>query len=84
MTEIKTATKSEARNEAKKISAANPGTYYTFSACFGLFLTGAKNLHRFAPTDAPAGLGYYYLNGKEKTFTNSQKIKDTLNTPVMS
>jgi len=72
----------EARAFAKATSAADPGTYYTYHACFGLYLAGARRLDVFAPTDTPYQLRYYYLSGREKPFSEAQVVADQLATPV--
>lgn len=72
----------EGRAFALKLSLDNPGLYVTLFTCFGLFARTDKRLHVCAPTDSYGTS--YWLNGKEKTFTENQIIADQLATPTMS
>jgi len=82
MTILKATTENEAKAEAIAISKQNPGKYVTVSACFGLLASIKNRLHVFDPSDST--FGWYVLNGKVKTFTESQKIADWQATPQMS
>tara|TARA_B110000459_G_scaffold202895_1_gene257301 strand:- start:2554 stop:2799 length:246 start_codon:yes stop_codon:yes gene_type:complete len=72
----------EARANALQASIDNPSQYVTLYACFGVFMKMSKSLHVFDPSDSLFGV--YWLNGKEKSFTTSQKIKDEQSTPSMT
>ena len=72
------ATLREARLNASKLSQEKPGKYVTIFSAFGLFLDVSDRLHRFAPSDSVGGA--YWLNGKEKQFTNAQVIRDQIET----
>ena len=71
-----------ARLEALRLSKANPQNYYTFFACFGVFIDCQKRLHIFAPSDSC--YPYYFKNGQEKPFTEAQRIADQNATPLMA
>ena len=75
-------TVSRARQEAIKLSKANPKLYYTLFDCFGVFIGESKRLHIFAPGDSfyPC----YFKAGEEKPFTQAQIIADQNATPTMS
>lgn len=75
-------TPAEARATALKLSRANPGMYVTIFSCFGAYCSIHKRLHVNAPTDSWGNS--YWLNGKEKPFTEAQRIADQLATPTMS
>lgn len=72
----------EARANALQASIANPSQYVTLYTCFGVFMKISKSLHVFDPSDSLFGV--YWLNGKEKSFTKAQKIKDEQSTPSMT
>jgi hypothetical protein len=63
---------------AKAASLANPGSYITvtqvYSACW---LTVRGSLHPLAPSDAPGGYPYYWLNGTRRKFTTAQRAADS-------
>jgi hypothetical protein len=63
---------------ARAASLANPGGYVTvtqvYSACW---LTVRSRLHPLAPSDAPGGYKFYWLNGKKRSFTASQRSADS-------
>tara|TARA_R100001594_G_scaffold131562_1_gene171283 strand:- start:422 stop:694 length:273 start_codon:yes stop_codon:yes gene_type:complete len=64
-----------AKAKAKQASIDYPNHYIYLLTCFGLMLsTPVKYLYVHAPSDAYKGI--YWLNGKEKSFTKKQKIKD--------
>ena len=71
-----------AKQEALKVSKEQPGMYVTICACFGLFVLTSKRLNVFAPTDSY--IKSYWLNGKEKPFTDAQISADWNATPTMS
>jgi len=84
VTPMKAINVAAARKEAKTFSAKNRGWYITIGSAFGLFMHKSKTLHRFSPTDAVEGLRYYYLNGKEKPFSEKQKLRDQISSPTMA
>ena len=70
----------EAKAAAMKLSIENPDQYVTLYACFGIFVKVDKRLHVFAPTDSL--FGAYWLNGKEKAFSDRQVARDSESTPI--
>ena len=74
-------TVSEAVKDAIKLSKANPKLYYTLYDCFGIFIAEHKRLNIFAPTDS--FYKAYFKGGKEKLFTEAQRIADQNATPFM-
>ena len=72
----------EARATALQTSIDNIGKYVTLYSCFGIFIKTSKSLHVFDPSDSLFGV--YWLNGKEKSFTTAQKIRDEQSTPSMT
>jgi len=82
MVDLRTASLTEARQGALRLSEEHAGKYITLVACFGLFASVTDRLHVFAPSDSIHDC--YFLNGKEKPFTNGQKIADQIATPIMS
>ena len=73
----------EASAAALAHSQTHPGVYVTIVADFGqAFLITGKALHVFAPTDSLGGV--YWLNGKEKKFTDRQVARDSESTPILS
>ena len=65
------------------LSKANPKLYVT-ALRWGFneaYVTGSKRLHVFAPTSVMFGI--YWLNGKQKKFTEKQIIADQNATPQM-
>ena len=72
----------EARKEALRLSKASPKSYFTFYDCFGIFISEHKRLNVFAPTDSCHHS--YFKDGKEKRFTEAQRIADQNATPLMS
>tara|TARA_R110000764_G_scaffold34214_1_gene76425 strand:- start:266 stop:538 length:273 start_codon:yes stop_codon:yes gene_type:complete len=72
----------EAKANALQASIDNKGHYITLYSCFGIFMKVSKSLHVFDPSDSLFGV--YWLNGKEKPFTMSQKIRDEQSTPSMN
>ena len=74
-------TAAEGRAFAKTLSIKNPGMYVTLYTCFGLYAHLSKRLHVFAPTDSYGPS--YWLNGKERPFTENQRIADQNATPTM-
>tara|TARA_R100000656_G_C3948885_1_gene128051 strand:+ start:67 stop:312 length:246 start_codon:yes stop_codon:yes gene_type:complete len=71
----------EARAFAKKLSEANPNHYVVLCACFGIFAEINKRLNVFAPSDSLFGV--YWLNGKERSFSEAKKIADQNATPSL-
>jgi len=64
-------------------SKANPNLY-VIALRWGFdqaYVTGNKRLNIFAPSDAMFGI--YWLNGKQKKFTEKQIIADQNATPQM-
>ena len=82
MTNLNTANLTEARAIALRLSEENAGKYITLVACFGIVANIADRLHTFAPSDSIHD--HYFLNGREKPFTNSQRVADQNATPTMS
>ena len=80
--DLDTANLTEARQSALRLSEERTGKYITLVACFGLFANVADRLHIFAPSDSIHT--HYFLNGKEKPFTDSQRIANQNATPTMS
>jgi hypothetical protein len=72
----------DARSAALKKSKANPKRYIMLIACFGLEVVSYKRLHVFAPSDSYGNS--YWLNGKEKFFSECQKAADSQASPVLS
>ena len=72
----------EARATALKVSKAYPGKYITLYSCFGAYVSISDRLNVNAPGDSFHHS--YWLNGKEKPFTESQIIQDQIHTPTMS
>jgi len=72
----------EARRYALNFSRKNTTLYVTLHACFGLMVSTSKTLNVFAPSDSYTKT--YWLNGKEKSFTNAQVSANDLATPCMS
>jgi|TARA_R100000093_G_C1874498_1_gene52314 hypothetical protein len=76
----------EAKDFAQRLSAENPGKYVTIYSCFGLFAEINDRLH----INAPSGSGSpflnagYWLNGKERPFTEKQRIADEKATPALT
>jgi len=74
----------EARAFALAESKKNPTSYYLITSCFGWFVESASRLRVQSPSDAThfsGQTGTYWKNGKEKPFTEKQKIADELATP---
>ena len=71
----------EAKPVALQASRDNLGKYVTLRACFGLFVSISGRLHVFAPGDSIGGI--YWLNGREKPFTQAQVIADQNATPAL-
>ena len=82
MIEMKAKTEQQAKQEAKKQSQNNGGKYVTVFAAFGLFMSDHDHLNVQAPSDSI--FGWYALNGKIKSFTNSQIIANQIATPAMA
>tara|TARA_R110002051_G_scaffold260961_1_gene320863 strand:+ start:340 stop:582 length:243 start_codon:yes stop_codon:yes gene_type:complete len=74
-------TLSTGRAAALQASLDNPGSYVHMWSAFGLGITVSKRLHVNAPGDAYGDT--YWLNGKEKPFTEAQIIADELATPQL-
>ena len=74
-------TLSTGRAAALQASLDNPGSYVHMWSAFGLGITISKRLHVNAPGDAYGDT--YWLNGKEKPFTEAQIIADQLATPQL-
>jgi hypothetical protein len=72
----------DARAAALKASQKNPKIYVTVFACFGLYLSCKNRLNVFDPTDNY--IKSYWLNGKEKPFSEKQIIADQQAQPMMS
>ena len=72
----------DARRYALNFSRKNTTLYVTLHACFGLMVETSKRLNVFSPSDSYTKT--YWLNGKEKSFTNAQRIADQNATPTMS
>ncbi len=75
-------TLAEGKALAAKLSIDNPGKYVTLFTAFGLFAEIADRLHVHAPTDSIGGC--YWLNGIERSFTDSQYGADYRSTPALS
>jgi len=81
MYKIPAKNETEAKKFAVELSKKNKGKYITLYACFGIFANISKNLHVFAPSDSL--YNSYFLNGKQKHFTKSQKVTDEKLTPTL-
>ena len=73
--------KNEATKFAIELSKKHKDKYITLYACFGIYANISKRLHIFAPSDSL--FNSYFLNGKQKYFTTSQKITDETATPSL-
>ena len=75
----------EAKDFCKELSIKNPKKYITLVACFGLYAEINKRLNVHAPSSAgnPFLETGYWLNGKEKPFTEKQIITDQNATPKL-
>ena len=82
MKAINAKTENEAKQEAIKYSLENKDKYITNSNTFGIYLHLQNNLNVFAPSDS--FFKWYVLNGKVKSFTQSQKETDDINTPILN
>ena len=80
MIHSKHTTLESARESALQASRDNPKHYVTLFLCFGLEVCMSKSLNVFAPSDSYGGT--YWFNGKEKSFTEKQIIKDSMNWPA--
>ena len=79
-------TLSAARAHALETSKKFPVEYVVISDCFGWIVNRIKRLGVFAPSDYSnwsGKTGTYWLNGKEKAFSASQKLQDQINSPDM-
>lgn len=79
-------TLSVARAHALETSKQFPAEYVVISDCFGWIVNRMKRLGVFAPSDYSdwsGKTGTYWLNGKEKAFSASQKLRDQINSPDM-
>ena len=77
----------EARNAALRESEAAPSLYFWVSNCFGWVIDSAQRLPVHAPSDGShwngAG-GSYWKGGKERDFSEKQRIADQNATPTLS
>ena len=73
--------KVDAKENARKASIENKGKYITLYACFGIYMQISKRVNVFDPSDSLFGV--YWLNGKEKKFTDAQVIRDQQSTPSL-
>jgi len=71
----------EAKEKARKASIDNKGKYITLYACFGIYMQISKRFNIHDPSDSL--FGAYWLNGKEKAFTDAQIIRDEQATPSL-
>jgi len=71
----------EAKENARKASIDNKGKYITLYACFGIYMQISKRFNVHDPSDSL--FGAYWLNGKEKAFTDAQIIRDEQATPSL-
>lgn len=74
----------DARAAALKMSQENPKVYVTLFAMFALIIHTSKRLDVFQPSDSPRDCKSYWLNGKEKPFSQKQVIACQNATPMMS
>ena len=76
----------EAKDFAQKLSAKNPSKYITLYSCFGLFAEISDRLHIHTPSGSsnPFLNTGYWLNGKERPFTEKQRIADQNATPTLT
>ncbi|MBT7081849.1 MAG: hypothetical protein HN929_10345 [Chloroflexi bacterium] len=83
MTNLNARNIQDCKKEITALSNDNPGKYITFFVDFGeAYYRVQNNLNVFAPSDSNCGV--YALNGKLKSFTNSQRVADMNATPTMN
>lgn len=76
----------DAREAALIASQADGSRYFWIGNCFGWFVESASRLPIHAPSDASdwsGQTGTYWKNGKERSFTEKQRIADQNATPIM-
>lgn len=79
---IENGTLDHIKRQARDYSIAHPGMYVIVVDAFGPFIVARPRFGVYTPTDTP--LDCYWLNGREKKFTQRQIIADQLATPTLS
>jgi len=77
----------EARDAIVTASASDPSSYFWISNCFGWVINSGKRLPVNAPSDGSHWSGMtasYWKGGKERNFSEKQRIADQNATPMMS
>jgi hypothetical protein len=80
-------TLSEARDAALRESEAAPSLYFWIYDCFGWAIDSAQRLPVYAPSDGThwsGRTGSYWKAGKERDFSDKQRIADQNATPTLS
>ena len=75
-----------ARAAALEASRADGSRYFWIEDCFGWFIASGKRLPVQSPSDGThwSGVtGTYWKNGKERRFTEKQRIADQNATPTL-
>ena len=81
--ELAAATPDEVGPAAARCSLDNPGKYIIVTVDFGMVTAHiSSRLGTFATTDSWGD--HYWLNGKAKPFTNSQRAADWAASPTMT
>jgi|TARA_Y100000310_G_C20040279_1_gene515837 hypothetical protein len=75
----------EAKDFCKELSIKNPKKYINLFANFGLYaeISNRLNIHAPSSSGSPFLNTGYWLNGKEKPFTEKQIITDQNATPTL-
>jgi len=87
MPELIYTTIEEARAAILKESQAAPSLYFWITDCFGWLIISAKRLPVHAPSQGSHWSGStssYWKAGKERDFSDRQRIADQNATPTMS
>jgi hypothetical protein len=77
----------EARAAALAASQDDASRYFWIENCFGWFVNSANRLAIHTPSyasDWSGKTGSYWKNGKERNFSEKQRIADQNATPTMS
>ena len=77
----------EVREAIIAASTADPSSYFWISNCFGWVINSANRLPVHAPSDGSHWSGMttsYWKGGKERNFSEKQRIADQNATPMMS
>jgi hypothetical protein len=76
----------DARQAAIAASQEDASRYFWIEDCFGWCVCSASRLQIHTPSDATdftGNTGTYWRNGKERSFTDAQRIADQNATPTL-